>query len=97
MNYLMGYSKIAPLGERDGLGTFDTFYDNEAYKSFNEAGKDVVIVDFVEKDEVIYFRFTHKDKIEYHRLQIQHFPAGIDAFDDHAACVISDRLIKDNK
>lgn len=90
----MNYEKISPLGQREGLGTFDTVYNEVKYpdkeKAFEE--KECVVIDFVKgEDGIIYFEFYHmkEPKIKkHHRLDIQYFPVGIDMFDDQNAMEI---------
>lgn len=85
------YTKIAPLGKRNSVGTFDDFYNDGKYNSMQEAWTaiDFVVVDFVQDEQgVIYFELYNKKAPEvkkYHRLRVQHFPMGIDVFDDRAA------------
>jgi hypothetical protein len=87
----MGYTIIAPLGKRIGRGTFDTLFDSEKYSSMEQADQagDLVVINFVQDSEgIIYFEgyhTKHPDNKRYIRLQIQHFPFGIDIFDDAAA------------
>ncbi len=83
--------KISPLGKRKGLGTFDTFFDTDKYEKVAQAheANDVAVVDFVQDDDgVKYFEIYHTknpDEKTTYRLQIQHFPFGIDHFDDEWA------------
>lgn len=88
------YKKIAPLGDRPGHGTFETFFP---YETLEEAEKenDYVVVNFVEdQDEDIHLEFYHvqspDDKI-YYRIDYQNFiPAlGIDTRDDNMAQAIA--------
>lgn len=87
----MAYTKISPLGPRVGPGSFDCFFDSTRYATMQEAlsAGDYVVVDFVEDDQqIIYFEFHHSitpEERHHLRLQIQHFPFGIDMFDDQAA------------
>jgi len=89
------YRKISPLGTRLGFGTYDTFFDTSKYRSIAEAeeANDLVIVNFVINDEnVIYFEVfstRNENKKEYLRLQIQHFPFGVDAGDDNAVAALA--------
>lgn len=87
----MEYTRISPLGPRTGPGSFDCYFDMRKYASMQQAmsANDFVVVDFV-KDEhkVVYFEFHHVQTPEERhqlRLQVQHFPFGIDMFDDQAA------------
>ena len=86
------YTKIYPLGERLGLGSYDTFYDTEKYNNIEEAIKnnDCVIANFVsDENSIIYFEVMdskYPDKAKYHCLNIQHFPFGVDISDDES-CV----------
>lgn len=84
----MSYTKIAPLGKRCSRGTFDDFFDTEKYTCIPAAWvvNDYVECDFV-KDEfgIIYIECKHAqnpDVKKYHKLNYQHFPAGIDISDD---------------
>jgi len=94
----MTYTKISPLGKRECIGTFDCFFDTKKFTSMQETidAHDFVVVDFVkDEDEIIHFEFYNTktpDVKKYYRLQIQHFPFGIDMFDDQAACEISSTL-----
>lgn len=99
----MGYTKISPLGARNGLGTFEMFFDTSKYISPDAAqeANDVAIVDFVlNDDDVIYFEAYHikspEDK-KHVRLQIQHFPCGVDVMDDQAACDLANEFIKQDQ
>lgn len=92
----MKYTKISPLGPREGKGTFDTFYDTKKYpkgQSQAEEANDAVIVDFVKDDDgIVYFEFYNTKAPEikkYHQLEIQHFPFGVDVFDDTSAINIA--------
>ena len=95
----MKYTKISPLGNRTGPGTYDAIWNNKEYNSLEEAeekGK-LVVLDFV-KDEnnTVYFEIYNSDNPEekkYHRLNYQHFPFGVDALDDGLAIEIAETLI----
>lgn len=82
---------IAPLGFRKGPGTFDAFFNEGRYKSCDEAeaAGDYVCVNFVrDENGVVFFEHFHTHDPEtklYTRLQIQHFPFGIDVLDDQVA------------
>lgn len=95
----MSYTKIALLGERKGIGTFETFFNTKKYTSVDDAIKanDCVVVDFVKDDTgIIYFEIKHSqkpDECKYHRLDIQRPIFGIDALDDAACCRIVDTLL----
>lgn len=91
--------KIYPLGKRSGIGSFDTFWDIEKYKTLQEAisKNDVIIVDFVkDDDDIIYFEFywsyNPEEKI-YQILTIQHFPLGVDIRDDRLACIQIQKML----
>ena len=94
--------KLEPLdilGNRNGKGTFDTFYNTEKYKSVEDAinANDAVIADFVKEDGIVYFQLYHLKEpngVIHERLQIQHFPAGIDMMDDSRACEIGYGLLR---
>lgn len=96
----MGYKTISPLGKREGPGTFDAFYDTQKYKNIEDASAahDYVKVDFVMDDAgTIFFEFTHSqhpEEVLYKRLDIQHFPFGIDMLDDQMACDTAYRLLE---
>lgn len=99
----MSYKKISPLGKREGVGTWDTFFDTEKYSSPDDAAKhnDYVAADFV-KDEkgTILFEIYHSKKPEdkkYHRLNFQHFPFGVDILDDSLGAEIAVNLLKINE
>lgn len=92
------YTKISPLGKRDGVGTFDTFYATEKCENIEAAiaANDVVIIDFVSKENITYFAAYHTKEpgtIIYTRLDIQHFPFGIDILDDGRACDMAAKLL----
>lgn len=95
----MEYTVFAPLGDRPGKGTYDTFWDNK-YKDLAEglAANDVVVIDFVKDVKgVIYFRFYNtrrSDEKEYYRLGWQNFiPAlGVDTRDDWKAIEIGCKM-----
>jgi len=98
----MAYTKIAPMGNVTGHGTFDTFWNTDNYKTLEEATekKDYVVVDFVEDDKkIIYFEMYHIKNPEtklYHRLMIQHFVPGlgVDAWDDYEMAKLAQKLIE---
>ena len=91
---------IAPLGKRVGFGTYETFYDTGKYKTMEESFKanDAVAVDFVKDDKgVTYFKIYHIENTEHYelyRLQIQHFPMGVDMFDDQWAAYYANQFFK---
>ncbi len=94
----MSYTKISPLGQRNGTGTFDTIFDSKKYTSMQDAfsANDYVVMDFV-KDEnnIILFEIYHvhnPDEKKYYRLQIQDFPFGIDMIDDRLGVEIATSL-----
>lgn len=87
----MAYTKIAPFGPRNGPGTFDNVFNTEKYPSIKEAVADneYVNIDFVvDENGIIHFEifYSKNPKIKtYIRLQIQHFPFGVDVVDDTIA------------
>lgn len=97
----MKYTKISPLGPRPGIGTFDCWWNTDRYKSVVEAvaANDLVVVDFVQDEKgIIYFELHHTKDPEakrHYELEIQNFiPAlGIDAFDDHAAERLAQKML----
>lgn len=96
----MTLTKISPLSNRPGLGTYETFFDKTKYQSLQQAlyHKDVAIVDFV-KDEygTIYFEAYTMERPDYrlhHKLNFQQFPFGVDYSDDVEACVLVSKLWK---
>jgi hypothetical protein len=97
----MIYTKIAPLGERPGPGSYDGFWNMEKYKSMEEAmsAGDFVTIDFVQDErQIIYFEFFHskRPKIRLHyQLGWQRFPAGVDTRDDAAAIEIARTMLAD--
>lgn len=99
----MIYRKISPLGKREGLGTFDTLYDNKLYTSMEEAkeANDVVVMDFVkDEQDIIYiecYNVSSPEDQKRHRLNFQHFPAGLDVLDDSLACELATTLFKSYK
>lgn len=93
------YKKVDLFGKRNGRGTFDTFYDNEKYKTLEEADNadDVVVIDFV-RDESGRLSFeayktTDPENKLHQMLQIQRPVAGIDVMDDRAACLMAEKLL----
>lgn len=91
------YEVISPLGKREGIGTYDTFFDNDKYGNDLEAAtavNDCVVVNFVIElvemgygvnDGSISFEAYHTRAIDdkiYSLLGVQHFPAGVDIMDD---------------
>lgn len=98
----MEYKKIAPLGPREGTGTFDCIYDNQKYSTMKEAqaANDYVQIDFVKgEDGIIYFEFVYSkapDIKRHQQLQIQHFPFGIDVMDDATAMNIANEILDQN-
>ena len=94
--------KCSPLGKREGAGTFDQIWDLDKYKSLEEAVKanDSVIIDFVKDDEGFkHFELYHTKKPEdktHYRLQIQHFPFGIDIMDDRNAIKLANHILNIN-
>lgn len=93
----MAYTKIAPLGNRIGPGTYDCFW-KPAYRSMEEAlaANDFIVVDFVtDENGIIYFEFYHINTPQikkYHRLMFQHFPFGVDTRDDWMAGEIAQSM-----
>lgn len=93
------YKVISPLGERIGIGTYDTFYNTEKFESCIEAmiNKDAVCVNFVQDQEgIIYFEYYNikdPDSKKYLRLGCQHFPFGIDTRDDWMICEYMQELL----
>jgi len=98
-NTIMEYTKISPLGPRVGPGTFDFVFDTEKYKMDQAIiANDGIIVDFVKgNDGILYFDAydtKQPDIHEYLRLQIQHFPFGIDMMDDAAGFELGCSLLR---
>lgn len=95
----MEYRIIAPLGSRPGLGTFDTIFPNGITKEQAIDTHRAVIIDFVADPEgIIYFQAYHMLRPEdkrYHRLMIQHFPFGVDIYDDSSAMRMAEDLLYD--
>lgn len=95
----MNYTKISPFGKQESRGTFDDFYNTEKYKSLADAYKknDYVEIDFVsDKENIIYLEAKNVSNPEsklYHKLNYQHFPAGLDISDDNAGCELADKLL----
>ncbi|MFA7289599.1 MAG: hypothetical protein WC055_12050 [Melioribacteraceae bacterium] len=87
----MKYTKIYPLGLREGHGSFETFFDLEKYASIKEAedSNDYVVCDFVlGEDDIKYIECSHIQIPEikkYHRINYQNFPFGLDVLDDRLA------------
>lgn len=92
---------IAPLGPRTGLGTFDTFWDPDKYKTVEDAitAQECVVVNFVEGEgQVIYFELYHikyPNERRHHKLIIQWFrpELGVDQRDDWAAEEIANGIL----
>jgi hypothetical protein len=102
----MEYKTISPLGDRRGLGTFDTFWDTDKYNSLEiaVAENDYVQINFVlNENNIIYLEFFHSkdpEKKIYYRLEFQGFLPflGIDTRDDNKAIQIAlDLLVKYKK
>lgn len=99
------YKVIAPLGDRVGFGTFETFWATEKYPTVEDAfnNKDCVVVNFVQDNEgKIWFHFTDLAEPEhqlFYRLIIQHFDPklGIDTRDDNAACNLYNMKFQNKK
>ena len=96
----MSFTKISPLGPRVEEGTFETFFDGKKYHNMAlaRAANDMYIVDFVQdQNGIIYFEGYSLKQPElktYHKLNYQHFPAGIDVSDDAAACAMADKYLE---
>jgi hypothetical protein len=96
----MAYEIIRPLGPREGPGTFDCIFNTQKYPTIKEAeaANDFVKIDFVRDDSnTIFFEFSYSkapDEKSHERLQIQHFPAGIDVFDDNTAVSKAIEILK---
>ncbi len=98
----MNYTKIAPLGKRAGVGTFETMWQTEKYATIEEAiaAEDYVCIDFVKGDDGrIYFEFYHSKYPELALdvpLMIQHFKPdlGIDTRDDDLAMLIGNKMLE---
>lgn len=88
----MKYTVINPFGQSNSRGTFDDFYSTEKYKTKEEAyeKKDYIHVDYVVDENNTVYLEAHNVKNpevkKYHQLMIQHFPVGIDMYDDQAGC-----------
>jgi hypothetical protein len=93
------YTKISPLGLREGFGTYDTMNDKEKHATMAEAllANEFVVIDLVQdSDGIIYFQAYHSKHIDdklYFRLQWQHFPLGVDTRDDWAAMALGESLL----
>lgn len=85
----MIYNIVSPLGVRKGFGTFETFFDKQVYstKEEAEAKNDLVVVDFAaDENNIVYFQAYHRtnpDVKKYQELSRQHFPYGLDVWDDY--------------
>lgn len=95
----MTYTKIYPLGKREGRGSFDTYCERNGWEPNSARASDkLVVIDFVvDENNIIYFEAHHSDHPEdkeYLRLQVQHFPFGIDMVDDFAALNLAAKLFK---
>ncbi len=97
----MTFQKIAPLGARNGPGTFDCIYKKDRYSTMDEAesNNDFVKIDFVKgEDNIIYFEFSYSKSLDikvHEPLMIQHFPFGIDVFDDQNAMNIASKMLEE--
>lgn len=82
---------VSPLGPRQGAGSFETFFDAERFATIDLAisAQKAVVVDFIkDANGIIWFEAWHiKDPStkKRRRLEVQHFPFGVDVFDDEAA------------
>lgn len=87
----MDYRTIQPLGKREGLGTYGTYFDDAKYTDPQKAieARDVVVIDLVKSaDDVIHFacyHLKHVGKIIYHTLSNQRITEDIDPVDEMAA------------
>jgi len=96
------FTIIAPLGDRVGFGTFETFWDTKKYDHVEVAyvNCDCVVVDFVkDKGGKIWFHFTDLAEPEhevFYSLLVQKFnpDLGIDTRDDNAAVNIYNKKFK---
>lgn len=102
----MAYVKIAPLGPRIGLGTYETFCDFKRYRSLNQAilNNDCVIVDFVEEqpggDYYVEVYHTKKpDQRNMYRLDKAHIKhlRKINPVDDKVIQQMSLEVIKSQR
>lgn len=90
---------ISPLGERIGIGTYDTFFNADKFESVEEAiaNNDAVCVNFVKDEEGIiyfeYFNIKDPDTKKYLRLDFQFFPLGVDTRDDWRICDAMQELL----
>jgi len=89
--------KFRPLGHRNGIGTYETFFDTDQYDTWKDAVDDgeAVVVDFMNDEGVIKFVAYHVARPGtklYHTLNYQHFPAGVDVLDDQAAVEMAEKL-----
>lgn len=87
----MKYETIAMFGKQKSRGTFDDFYDFKKFVCIEEAwaANEYIKCDFV-RDENGIIHIECRDSEEklppqYHTLQIQNCPAGIDILDDRLA------------
>lgn len=82
---------VHPFGEREGFGSFDTFFDEKKYQTPDDAAKakDCYPIDFAQDENgVNYLQGYHMGNPDYkisRRMNIQHFPFGIDVSDDALA------------
>lgn len=96
------FTIIAPLGDRIGYGTFETFWNIELYRDVDEAyaKSDCVVVNFVQdKGGKMWFHFNDLAEPEhqvYYSLLVQEFnpDLGIDTRDDNAAVNIYNKKFK---
>lgn len=91
--------KIQPFGQRPSKGTFDDIYNSQKYPSIEEAYKanDYAQCDFM-KDEkgtvhVVVFNPKNPENKKTYTLTRQHFPAGLDIYDDQSIINIALSLI----
>lgn len=95
----MKYTTIALFGKQKSKGTFDDFYSTEKYESLEKAyeANDYVKGDFVlDEENTKYIEFcnvSNPDKKEYHRLNYQNCPFGLDGLDDNLACELAQKLL----
>ena len=95
----MALTIVFPLGKRAGPGSYDTFFDIKKYATLELAMQhnDYVVIDFVrDENNILHFSayHTHRpDDKQMSQLEIQHFPMGVDIFDDVRACRLAEEII----
>jgi hypothetical protein len=96
----MNYRRIELFGNHVSRGTFDDVYETEKYngdilKAYE--ANDYAECDFVMDDDGILYieakHVAHPDRKLYHRLIVQHCPAGLAEIDDAFGAALAITLL----